>query len=155
MESVGEFNFVDGLSLYRPVSLVTLNSEVNNPGEGQEPLWVKQIQQQDSLTNTDSESEKLSEIEEESLEKSGSNYLLNINLKESIVHVSRPSPPLQEAVQNVDKSELGLGKQSDSLQEKINLCKNSNDVMLNASWDKTSSLAPQIDGEDSVQQSLR
>lgn len=151
LESVSELSFVDGLSLYRPVSLVTQNSDMSNPSDGQEPLWVKQIQHQ----STDSESEKLSGSEEDNFKKSNSNYLLNINVRDNIVHVSRPSPPLLEGFQNLDKSPSTQGKQSEILQEKINLRKDSNELILNSSWDKASGLVPEIDRKDPSHQNFR
>lgn len=143
---------MDGLSLYRPVSLVTsLNSETSN--DDQDPLWIKQILQQDSNINNDFESEKLSEIEEEEqrLQKSDSSYLLNINVKDNIVHVSRPSPPSEDVVAQLDKNLVTQAKQS----EKLNSFKGSTDVMLNSGWDKTSSFVPEIDGEDPCYEDLR
>ncbi|KAK6645654.1 hypothetical protein RUM43_001934 [Polyplax serrata] len=155
LESVGDTTFVDGLSLYRPVSLLTPNSDLSTSSESQEPLWVKEIQQQDSRKNSVSEPDRLSEIEEEPLQKSSSNYLLNINVKDSIVHVSRPSPPLQDSLQNSEKSTLRPGKQSETIQGKINnLGYDNNDVMLNTSWDKTSNLVAKTDGEDPSHLSL-
>jgi hypothetical protein len=58
LDSVAEQNFLDGYSLYRPQSVLS-PQQFSGPSptednrisqEAQEPLWVKQIPQQDSAT---------------------------------------------------------------------------------------------------------
>jgi hypothetical protein len=59
LDSVAEQNFLDGYALYRPRQVLSQQqydspSPVEDSGrisqEAQEPLWVKQIPQQDSTT---------------------------------------------------------------------------------------------------------
>ncbi|KAL0271738.1 UNVERIFIED_CONTAM: hypothetical protein PYX00_008735 [Menopon gallinae] len=135
IESVGDTHFIDGLSFYRPLHIMTLNNQ-NSASEGQEPLWMKQIPQQDSINTTDSESEKLSEIEEESITQSNSNYLLDINVKDNVVHVSRPSPPLLDDTRANEKVQNQLVS-NETVKDSLNIRKDTND-MLNTDWDKTS-----------------
>lgn len=136
IESLGDTNFIDGLALYRPVQITTPAIQ-NSASEGQEPLWMKQIPQQDSINTTDSESEKLSEIEEESVPQSNSNYFLDINLKDNVVHVSRPSPPLlDDDARNNEKAQSSFVS-NEMMKDSLNIRKDSND-MLNTGWDKTS-----------------
>ena len=152
LEPIGELGFMDGLSLYRPVPLKTpITPQGNSSNEGQEPLWVKQIPQQDSVNTTDSESEnRLSEIEEENVKmsNSSSNYFLDINVKDNVVYVSRPSPP-QEEFRIVEKSVEKIEEKEMSLQ------KRSSDVVLNTDWEKTSYVRSSDVKEDSICQNLK
>jgi hypothetical protein len=58
LESVAEQNFLDGYSLYRPQQVLSPqqydgpspNEDNKISQDAQEPLWVKQIPQQDSAT---------------------------------------------------------------------------------------------------------
>ncbi|XP_023718004.1 1-phosphatidylinositol 3-phosphate 5-kinase isoform X3 [Cryptotermes secundus] len=101
LDSVAEQNFLDGYALYRPQQVLS-PQQYNSPNptedskrisqEAQEPLWVKQIPQQDSTT-TDSESDcHLSEHDETlSLPSSNSTFYLDLNVAESSVHIRRPA----------------------------------------------------------------
>ncbi|KDR20319.1 1-phosphatidylinositol 3-phosphate 5-kinase isoform X2 [Zootermopsis nevadensis] len=101
LDCIGEQNFLDAYALYRPRQVLSPlqysspTSPIEDNGrishEAQEPLWVKQIPQQDSVT-TDSESDcQLSEHDETlSLPSSSSSFYLDLNVAENSVHISRP-----------------------------------------------------------------
>ncbi|XP_069701423.1 1-phosphatidylinositol 3-phosphate 5-kinase isoform X2 [Periplaneta americana] len=107
LESIAEQSFLDGYALYRPRQALSPqqysspSSPIEENGrisqEAQEPLWVKQIPQQDSTT-TDSESDcQLSERDETlSLPSSNSTFYLDLNVAENTVHISRPVTTKQE-----------------------------------------------------------
>lgn len=103
--------FIDGYSLYKPTEVGNLDSPVlnvvesanNSNQEGQEPLWVKEIQPIES-SSTDVESDNSVEVIEviddnindsktpelHRLSSSTSTFYLDINVKESRVSISRP-----------------------------------------------------------------
>lgn len=106
LESIAEQNFLDGYALYRPRELLSpqqysISSPTEDSGrisqEAQEPLWVKEIPQQDCII-TDSESEcQLSEHDEIlSLPSSTSTFCLDLNVAENTVHISRPLAAKQD-----------------------------------------------------------
>ncbi|KAJ1521305.1 hypothetical protein ONE63_002983 [Megalurothrips usitatus] len=102
LECVTDDRFSDSFALYRVVNRE--ESSLSQSGsyeqgdqigqEGQEPSWVKEVPHRlfDSHTNTDSESEgHLFEVEVEgSIPSSSSTYQLDLDLKQSTVHL-RPS----------------------------------------------------------------
>ncbi|KAJ9599194.1 hypothetical protein L9F63_010325, partial [Diploptera punctata] len=133
LESIGEQTFLDGYALYRPRQTLSPQqySSPSSPSdengrisqEAQEPLWVKQIPQQDSTT-TDSESDcQVSEPDDTlSLPSSSSMFYLDLNIAESTVHLSKPSNPKQEHHHSDNgttsdvKSPSGKAKHQESVQ---------------------------------------
>ncbi|XP_047111766.1 1-phosphatidylinositol 3-phosphate 5-kinase [Schistocerca piceifrons] len=100
LECVSEQYFIDGYALYRHLKQEEKyqQQKINEEEIGdtvhvdsQEPLWVKQIPQQDSATTTDSEPEmQISELESPRLPSSSSSFYLDMNVEENIVTLSRP-----------------------------------------------------------------
>lgn len=110
LESVSEQEFVDGYALYFPLKQSKKQWQHEQQlGECQEPLWVKQIPQQDSTTTTDSESDCPNYVQHEfsSLPSSGSTFFLNMNVEENTVSLSRPKDNGDE--HHVKQLKLGDG----------------------------------------------
>ncbi|XP_063222322.1 1-phosphatidylinositol 3-phosphate 5-kinase isoform X2 [Bacillus rossius redtenbacheri] len=90
-----EHNFVDGYALYRPVQNLSPHHR-SEPEESQslsqdaqEPLWVKQILQDDPSTAQDSENESTYSKQDDSgsLPSSGSLFYLDLNLESNTAHL--------------------------------------------------------------------
>nr|CAD7195046.1 unnamed protein product [Timema douglasi] len=114
--TMSEQSFNDGYSLYRPLldlsptqptlSSSDLEESRRSSQDAQEPLWVKQIPQDDFSTK-DSESEGVSMEREDSssLPSSGSMFYLDLNVEANTAHLIRPN----KAADNEIDSASGAG----------------------------------------------
>ncbi|XP_067015555.2 1-phosphatidylinositol 3-phosphate 5-kinase [Anabrus simplex] len=98
LECITDHVFTDAYALYRPQALLSpQQSSEESSLSSQDPLWVKQLPQQDSV-GTDSESEcQVSEREDSfSLPSSNSTFYLDLNVQENTVTLSRPRRDSEE-----------------------------------------------------------
>ncbi|RZB49897.1 1-phosphatidylinositol 3-phosphate 5-kinase [Asbolus verrucosus] len=100
-------SFVDGYALYKPGHFISpeisaSHSYFDAPHQ-EEPIWVQQIPQESSTT--DSDNEQVSSMKNRGQLASSSSYLLDLNVEASTVYLSRP-PPSTYSMQSSDSNDL-------------------------------------------------
>ncbi|XP_025836877.1 1-phosphatidylinositol 3-phosphate 5-kinase isoform X2 [Agrilus planipennis] len=103
-------SFVDGYALYRPCFTLEIDDSPNLPPVEipiqDEPIWMQQIPQDSSATDSDNEHAVPPSTKQQGYLSSSSSYTLDLNIGANTVYLSKPAHTEKSSMSDIDENDF-------------------------------------------------